>query len=111
MWYIPHYIIKESIMGMMRNIDDISVEFLGDHKPLGTPKGESGWRMELNVVSFSHKPYKYDIRVWSPDHKKYDKGIRLTKEEAKDLRDWLNKEDLENDFPKLEDPNIKEIDI
>ena len=28
---------------------------------------------------------KYDIRVWSPDHKKYDKGVRLTKEEARSL--------------------------
>ena len=96
-------------MAIIRNIDEISVDFFGEHKPLGKPKGESGWRTELNIVSFSHKPYKYDIRTWSPDHKKYDKGIRLTKEEAKDLRDWLNKEDLDSEFPKLEEPNVDDL--
>ena len=96
-------------MAIIRNIDEISVDFFGEHKPLGKPKGEAGWRTELNIVSFGHKPYKYDIRTWSPDHKKYDKGIRLTKEEAKDLRDWLNKEDLDSEFPKLEEPNVVDL--
>ena len=37
----------------------------------------SGWRLELNVVSWNYGPAKYDIREWSPDHKSMGRGITL----------------------------------
>lgn len=51
----------------------------------------SGWRKELNLVSWSDRAPKYDIRDWDPEHGKMGKGVTLTVEEAKALRDLLNK--------------------
>ena len=42
----------------------------------------NGWSKEFNIVSFNGGTPKYDIRDWSPDHKKMGKGTALTKEEA-----------------------------
>ncbi|MDR2490910.1 MAG: hypothetical protein LBD20_05855 [Spirochaetaceae bacterium] len=48
-------------------------------------EGKGGWRKELNLVSWSGREAKFDVRDWSPDHKKMSKGITLTTEEAKAL--------------------------
>jgi len=37
------------------------------------------------LVSWSGRDPKYDIRSWSPDHKKMGKGITMTKDELKTL--------------------------
>ena len=42
----------------------------------------SGWTKEFNIVAYNGGAPKYDIRDWSPDHKKMGKGITLTKDEA-----------------------------
>jgi hypothetical protein len=49
----------------------------------------SGWRKELNLVSWSGRAPKFDLRDWAPDHEKMGKGITLTTEEAEKLRDLL----------------------
>ena len=49
-----------------------------------------GWSKELNLVSWNDREPKYDLRDWSPDHEKMAKGITLTAEEVKKLRDILN---------------------
>jgi len=49
-----------------------------------------GWKKELNLISWNDKDPKYDIREWSPDHSKMGKGVTLTKEEPKKLREILN---------------------
>ncbi len=54
----------------------------------------SGWKKELNLVSWNDRKPKYDIRDWDPDHEKMGKGITLTREEALALRDMLNKTEL-----------------
>ena len=54
----------------------------------------SGWKKELNLVSWNDRKPKYDIRDWDPDHEKVGKGITLTREEALALRDMLNKTEL-----------------
>jgi len=51
----------------------------------------SGWKKELNLVSWNDRNPKYDIRDWDPAHEKMGKGITLTREEALALRDMLNK--------------------
>ena len=49
-----------------------------------------GWTKELNLISWNDKEPKYDIRDWSPEHEKMGKGVTLTAEELKKLRDVLN---------------------
>lgn len=53
-----------------------------------------GWAKELNLVSWNDKEPKYDLREWDPEHKKMGKGVTLSKEELKKLRDLLNRMDL-----------------
>ncbi len=55
---------------------------------------KSGWKTELNLVSWSERPAKYDLRPWSPDHEKMGKGITLTKEEIIKLKEILNQMEL-----------------
>ena len=50
---------------------------------------ETGFRKELNVVSWNGREPKYDLRNWSPEGKAL-KGLTLTEEEAKELQKALN---------------------
>mgnify|MGYP001039658998 CR=1 FL=1 len=52
----------------------------------------SGWKKELNRVSWNGGEPKYDIRDWSPDHKKMGKGITLTEAELRSLKAVIDKE-------------------
>ncbi|MDM5188512.1 YdbC family protein [Bacillus sp. DX4.1] len=49
-----------------------------------------GWNKELNLISWNGKEPKYDLRDWAPEHDKMGKGVTLTAEELKVLRDILN---------------------
>lgn len=49
-----------------------------------------GWSKEVNLVSWNDKEPKYDIREWDPDHEKMGKGVTLSVEELKKLKDILN---------------------
>lgn len=53
-----------------------------------------GWKKELNLISWNDKEPKYDIRDWSPEHEKMGKGVTLTVEELKKLKEILNEMDL-----------------
>lgn len=57
---------------------------------------ESGtsWSKELNLISWNDREPKYDLRDWAPEHAKMGKGITLTIEEIKVLKDVLNGLDL-----------------
>ncbi len=37
----------------------------------------SGWSKELNRISWNGREAKYDLRDWSPEHAKMDKGINF----------------------------------
>ncbi|ENH97654.1 hypothetical protein J416_04391 [Gracilibacillus halophilus YIM-C55.5] len=55
-----------------------------------------GWKKELNLVSWNGRDPKYDLRDWSPDHEKMGKGLTLSAEELKTLKDALvNFDELE----------------
>ncbi len=45
----------------------------------------TGWRKELNMVSWNGRKPKYDIRDWDEEHEKMGKGITLNDEEAECL--------------------------
>ena len=66
-------------------------QFIGDHNIIGE-RGQQGWHLELNVIKWRPEDTenKFDIRVWSPDHKKMGKGISLSKPEISSLKGILN---------------------
>ncbi len=49
----------------------------------------AGWTKELNLVSWNGRDPKYDIREWDPNHERMGKGVTLTEEELKALKDLL----------------------
>jgi len=53
-----------------------------------------GWTKELNLVSWNDKDAKYDIREWSPEHDKMSKGVTITVDELKALKQLLDKVEL-----------------
>ncbi len=57
-------------------------------------KSDSGWAKELNLISWSDRNAKYDIREWSPDGGKMGKGVTLSKEELLALKELLNSLEL-----------------
>ena len=50
---------------------------------------KSGWKKELNLVSWNGRTPKLDIRDWSPEHEKMGKGVTLTEGEAAQLAELL----------------------
>lgn len=64
-------------------------------KELGSiSESPKGWTKELNLISWNGKEAKYDIRDWDLEHKKMGKGITLSVEELKKLKELLNDMDL-----------------
>ncbi|MBU5675552.1 YdbC family protein [Alkaliphilus sp. MSJ-5] len=57
-------------------------------------ESNKGWTKELNLISWNGREAKFDIREWDPEHIKMGKGLTLSKEELKKLRDILNNMDL-----------------
>lgn len=53
-----------------------------------------GWTKELNLVSWNGKEAKYDLRDWAPEHEKMGKGITLSVDELRKLKELLNKMEL-----------------
>jgi len=53
-------------------------------------ENNKGWSKELNLISWNDREQKYDIRDWAPEHEKMGKGVTLSSEELKKLRDLLN---------------------
>ena len=47
----------------------------------------SGWKKEVNLISWNGREPKYDIRDWSPEHEKMGKGVTLSKDELEALRE------------------------
>lgn len=41
----------------------------------------TGWKRELNIVSWNEGTPKYDIRDWNSDHSRMSRGITLTEDE------------------------------
>jgi len=54
-----------------------------------------GWTKELNLISWNGGNPKYDIRDWAPDHDRMGKGVTLSIDEAKELKELLGKVDFE----------------
>ena len=63
--------------------EEFSYEILEEVAVLS--ENASGWRKELNLISWNGRPPKFDLREWAPDHEKMGKGITLTNEEFAEL--------------------------
>ena len=64
-------------------------------KELGSiSESPKGWTKELNLISWNGKEAKYDLRDWAPEHEKMGKGVTLSGDELKKLRDLFNEMNL-----------------
>ena len=54
-------------------------------------ESKSGWRKEVNLVSWNGASPKLDIRDWAPNHEKMGKGITLSTDESSKLMELLQK--------------------
>lgn len=52
----------------------------------------TGWKKELNRISWNGGEPKYDLRDWSPNHEKMGKGITLTEAELRSLKTIIDAE-------------------
>lgn len=67
---------------------DIKYEII---KEIGVlSENSKGWRKEINLISWNGGEPKYDIRDWAPEHEKMGKGITMTKDEVKKLKEILS---------------------
>ena len=71
--------------------EPLKYEIVKNIAVLSTEK-RSGWTKELNLISFNDAAPKYDLRSWDPNHVKMGKGITLSKDEMKELKNAI--EDL-----------------
>lgn len=62
-------------------------------------EGAKGWKKEINIMSWNGRKAKIDIRDWDETHSKMGKGITLSKDELKKLKEILD------------EINIDELDI
>lgn len=47
----------------------------------------TGWRKELNLVSWNGNPAKFDCRDWDPEHEHMSRGITMTEKEMAKMMD------------------------
>ncbi|MBO1001741.1 YdbC family protein [Pseudogracilibacillus auburnensis] len=57
-------------------------------------EGNKGWKKELNLISWNGREPKYDIRDWSEDHTKMGKGVTISENELKELKQALQNRSL-----------------
>ena len=60
----------------------------------------TGWKKELNLVSWNGNAPKYDIRDWDPAHERMSRGITLSEKEMIRIRQMLNERDRNSKYPK-----------
>jgi len=68
-------------------MDNFSYEIVKHFGVISQEK--TGWQKELNLVSWSGRAPKLDIRDWAPNHEKMGKGVTLTEIEASALGELL----------------------
>lgn len=54
----------------------------------------TGWKKELNLVSWNGAAPKFDIREWDTEHEHMTKGITLTEKEIRAIVDLYSKRDV-----------------
>lgn len=49
----------------------------------------TGWKKELNLISWNDNPPKYDIRDWDPTHERMTRGITLHEHEMRSVAEMF----------------------
>lgn len=94
---------------MVNNRNSGAIDFKIIRKIKTIVEYQTGWNMELNVVSWNGGVPKYDIRNWSPTHDRMTKGLTLYEAEAKALAEKLHEVMVkEKDNLKIEMDAFKE---
>ena len=76
---------------MMESEKNLAFEIIEEIATLS----ESGkWKKQLNIVQWGDNIAKYDIRSWNEDKTKSGKGITLSVEELRALKNALNLLDI-----------------
>jgi hypothetical protein len=57
-------------------------------------QGAKGWKREVNIISWNGRKPKIDIRDWDESHAKMGKGITLSSDELKQLKEVLDQADI-----------------
>ena len=52
---------------------------------------KGNWTKEFNKVSWNNRPAKFDLRDWNHEEGKMGKGVTLSDEEARVLKEALDK--------------------
>lgn len=55
---------------------------------------QTGWKKELNLVTWNGAKPKYDIRDWDPSHEHMSRGVTLHDEEMKKIFAMLKARNL-----------------
>lgn len=59
---------------------------------LGIVSQSKRWTLEFNRVMWNDEEPKYDIRRWAPNHEKAGKGITLSEDELRKLKELIDME-------------------
>lgn len=59
---------------------------------IGVISKNNSWKKELNRISWNGNEPKYDIRDWSDNHEKMGKGITLSEDELRKLKEIIDEE-------------------
>ena len=59
---------------------------------IGVISENNSWKKELNRISWNGNEPKYDIRDWSDNHDKMGKGITLSEDELRKLKEIIDEE-------------------
>ena len=54
----------------------------------------TGWKKELNLVSWNGGQAKYDIRDWDPGHSRMSRGVTLKEQEMRQIVELLRRRRL-----------------
>ena len=73
---------------------EIKFEIVENLGVIGT--STKNWTKEINLVSWNGRKAKIDIRDWDENHEKMGKGVTLSKEELKALKDILDTIDIDD---------------
>ncbi len=69
---------------------DIKFEIINEIGVIST--GSKGWTKEFTRISWNGREPKYDIRDWSENHAAMGKGITLTENELRKLKELIDME-------------------
>lgn len=64
-------------------------------EPIGIlSQSTNGWSRQINLISWNGRAPKYDIRDWAPGNEKMGKGISMSLEELKALKEILDEMEI-----------------